>query len=477
MYELLGGAKFRTRRSEAKAKGEPLDKIPQEELELSEEERSDIQKFVLSRGWTEQSDVGNWKVKSMKEGYQEYVAQGKTSKPTAMASFRRGLTMKRPKIEPDPAAQDKGNDSQDVAKEKPHQKRKAPLLNIPYIPSLFEILDITVVAEIRKRLINSLKAFVMVKCVQNHPLQLNEEVRLGGDIETLAEYEPGKKIIRLGVGSEVGVSRSILGKIILYRVKWVKIVSELKEVMVDGEPVEMLVPTVHEGPRTYIAKFIELKDWDLALEKPNPKKRELRTFSPPYGPKDGVQINFILKAAAGTRTIQVDTQSSQTQLKFKTILRNFHPMYEAFSIENHLDAKNILKSEATLKGLGISVSKRLVEMVKGLRMKTDEDREREKEMEAKRLARIAEREAMASAAGNAPADASAPVKLSMLSGAYGSGQANILDVADQNDGGNNAGDTAPAVMDTASEATTGGGMDDVEEEETLDEIKTGYIHS
>ena len=274
MYELLGGAKFRTRRSEAKAKGEPLDKIPQEELELSEEERSDIQKFVLSRGWTEQSDVGNWKVKSMKEGYQEYVAQGKTSKPTAMASFRRGLTMKRPKIEPDPAAQDKGNDSQDVAKEKPHQKRKAPLLNIPYIPSLFEILDITVVAEIRKRLINSLKAFIMVKCVQNHPLQLNEEVRLGGDIETLAEYEPGKKIIRLGVGSEVGVSRSILGKIIRYRVKWVKIVSELKEVMVDGETVEMLVPTVHEGPRTYIAKFIELKDWDLALEKPNPKKRE-----------------------------------------------------------------------------------------------------------------------------------------------------------------------------------------------------------
>ena len=98
-------------------------------------------------------------------------------------------------------------------------------------------------------------------------------------------------------------------------------------------------------------------------------------------------------------------------------------------------------------------------------------------MEAKRLARIAEREAMASAAGNAPADASAPVKLSMLSGAYGSGQANILDVADQNDGGNNAGDTAPAVMDTASEATTGGGMDDVEEEEALDEIKTGCIHS
>lgn len=477
VYELLGAAKFRARRSEAKAKGEPLDKIPQEELELSEEERSDIQKFMLSRGWTEESDVGNWKVKSMKEGYQEYVAQGKPSKPTAMASFRRGLTMKRPKIEPDPAAQDKGNESQDVAKDKPRKKRKAPLLNIPYIPSLFEILDITVVAEIRKRLINSLKAFVMVKCVQNHPLQLNEEVRLGGDIETLAEYEPGKKIIRLGVGSEVGVSRSILGKIIRYRVKWVKIVSELKEVMVDGETVEMLVPTVHEGPRTYIAKFIELKDWELALEKPNPKKRELRTFSPPYGPKDGVQINFILKAAVGTRTIQVDTQSSQTQLKFKTILRNFHPMYEAFCIENHLDAKNILKSEATLKGLGISVSKRLVEMVKGLRMKTDEDREREEEMEAKRLARIAEREAMATAAGNAPADASAPVKLSMLSGAYGSGQANILDVADQNDGGNNAGDTAPAVMDTASEATTGGGMDDVEEEETLDEIKTGYIHS
>ena len=70
---------------------------------------------------------------------------------------------------------------------------------------------------------------------------------------------------------------------------------------------------------------------------------------------------------------------------------------EGFCIENHLDAKNILKSEATLKGLGISVSKRLVEMVKGLRMKTDEDREREEEMEARRLARIAEREAMASA--------------------------------------------------------------------------------
>ena len=479
VFELLQAAKFRKRRSEAKSKGEPLDGIPQEDLELDEQERSDIQKFMISKGWTEQSDVGTWKVKSMKESYQEYVANGRPGKgkPAGVTSFRRGLTMKRPKIEPDPTAQGKGSDSQDAAKKKPAKKRKAPFMKLPYIPSLFEILDITVVAEIRKRFINSLKAFVMIKCVQNHPLQMNEEIRFGGDIETLAEYEPGKQIIRLGVGSEVGVSRSILGKIIRYRVKWVKIVNEPKEIMVDGEPVEILVPTIHEGPRTYIAKFIELKDWELALENPNPKKKELRSFSPPCGPKDGVQINFILKAAVGTRTIQIDTQSTQSTVKFKTILRNFHPMYEAFCIENHLDAKNILKSEATLKGLGVSVSKRLVEMVKGLRMKTDEDREREEEMEARRLARVAEREAMMAAEGSAPADAAAPVKLSMLSGAYGSGQANILDVADQNDGSNTAreGDRLMAVVDAASEATTS--MDDVEEEEELDEIKTGFIYS
>ena len=81
------------------------------------------------------------------------------------------------------------------------------------------------------------------------------------------------------------------------------------------------------------------------------------------------------------------------------------------------------------------------------------------------------------AEGSAPADAAAPVKLSMLSGAYGSGQANILDVADQNDGSNTAreGDRLMAVVDAASEATTS--MDDVEEEEELDEIKTGFIYS
>ena len=474
VYELLGAAKFRKRRARARATKEALDTIAEDELELTEGEREDIRKFMIMKGWTDESDVENWKVKTMKESYQEYVSNGRQNQNKIAPSFRRGLSMKRPKIEPNPGKEEsnkKSDAANDKKKAKKVKKWDGPFKNLPYIPSLFEVIDITVVAEIRKRLINSLKAFVLVKCVQNHPFEMNEEIRLGGDVETLAEYELGKKIVRLGVGSEVGVSRSILGKIIRYRVKWVKITTELKEVMVDGEPVEMLVPTVHEGPRTYIAKFIELKDWELALADPNPKKGVQRSFSIPCGPQYGVQINFILKAAVGTRTIQIDTKSDCTQVKFKTIMRNFSPMYEAFCMENHLDAKNILKSEATLKGLGITVSKRLVEMVKGLRMKTEEDREEEEAREARRLARLTQIEAIVSAANNAPADADAPVKLSMLSGAYSSGQANILDVADQNDGRDNqaAGADYPSEGDST--------MDDVEEEEEMDEIKTGYIYT
>lgn len=50
--------------------------------------------------------------------------------------------------------------------------------------------------------------------VQDQPFGTNFEVRLGGTLDDLGEFQEGKAILRLGLETDVAVSKSIYGKII-----------------------------------------------------------------------------------------------------------------------------------------------------------------------------------------------------------------------------------------------------------------------
>lgn len=51
-------------------------------------------------------------------------------------------------------------------------------------------------------------------CIQDQPFSEDFEVRLGGSLDELSEFQAGKRVLRLGLGTEIAVSKSILGKVI-----------------------------------------------------------------------------------------------------------------------------------------------------------------------------------------------------------------------------------------------------------------------
>ncbi|GMH35577.1 hypothetical protein BSKO_03445 [Bryopsis sp. KO-2023] len=252
------------------------------------------------------------------------------------------------------------------------------------VPSPFDVIEVAIIDQCRRRLINSLRTFVKEKCLQDQPLTQDLQVRLGGTLDDLGDFEEGKEVIRLGIGSDVGVGKSIFGKMIRYKVAWVKIWCQKKRCSVHGIEADLLVVNIHEGPRTFTNPTTPLEPWEEGLEDPLLGHERLFTLPGPEALGGGVKHNYVISAEWGTRTIQINTQGNLDlkalgpTVQFKTVLRNFCPAYEKFCMNWSLLQKDVLKSEGTLKSLGIHATKRIVTSLKGLKLKTDDDRAKEK---------------------------------------------------------------------------------------------------
>jgi len=256
------------------------------------------------------------------------------------------------------------------------------LLSLEY-PSPFTVVNLFIESQVRSRLINSVKAFVTAKCVRDHAIEDNEEIRVGGSIIELKEFVEGKKVIRLGVDSPVGIAKTIYGRYVHYKVKYV-VVSVTQEKYTGSDGREYTGSSVHikEGPRTYNSANVgkDMLEFEKSCDLKDIAVGDTREFTlPGLEAGTGAIYNMVIKAGYGTRTIQIETTGALPMVRLKTIYRNFANAYEEFVMANQLSRKDILKSQGTLASLGISMIKRQTELVKGIRMKTEADRMAERD--------------------------------------------------------------------------------------------------